>query len=265
MVLLHLVEETRRDLDGLASKPIRSIHSIRTRMKNLRAVMRLLKPCVPRPQRQEIMELAESVKDAFARQRDAHVTATLRAKLERNPPARPDRKKSSVSARLAGHAIAKCDHLHSLILRAPLGDLGWKQLSDAYVRSYRRGRKGMEKCSPRSKQEAFHAARQVVKELFYQSRVLQPLPGMRRRRRWADRLGDRLGKLNDLEMLETLAGKSARVSLVKRIARKRKMLRTLIFRLAARLFDEKPRAIAGDLERCLKFTPAVASRCARSA
>ena len=70
LVLLHLAEEARRDLDSLAARPVRAIHLLRTRMKNLRAILLLVKPRIPKPSRKAVSTLAGSLKDAFSVTRD---------------------------------------------------------------------------------------------------------------------------------------------------------------------------------------------------
>ena len=77
MVLLHLAEEACRDLESIGSNANRATHALRTRMKNLRALLALVKERLPRPARKSIAASATNLKDAFSAQRDAHVIATL--------------------------------------------------------------------------------------------------------------------------------------------------------------------------------------------
>ena len=122
----------------------------------------------------------------------------------------------------------------------------------------------MNACLRDSNPESLHQWRQPVKELLYQSRVLQPLRGMERRARLAQRLGEHLGGLHDLRLLADDPG-GVRHGLARRIAKKRKALKPLVFKTAAKLFSEKPREVAKELERSVRMFPAIAALSARQA
>ena len=88
---------------------------------------------------------------------------------------------------------------------------------------------------------------------------------MKRRTRQARRLGDRLGKLNDLHLLEKSAGTAGKKGILKRVAKRRALLKEIVFKLGAKLFSAKPREVARELERCLMANPGVVERCLRQA
>ena len=263
LVLTHLAEEARRDIEGIGARPERAIHSLRTRMKNLRAVLALVKPCVPKDERKVVLDLAGSLKDVFARQRDAHVVAMLRDKLDgragksrdlpsRSPAVVPDR-----MTKLAAARLARCVGV------LPLDGVSWAGVIAAYVDCYREGRKAMKRCMHEADEGAFHRWRRPVKDLFYQTQVLQPLDGMKARRQLADRLGDRLGRLHDLHILEAGMKKAAGSPIGKRIAKKKKELKASALKCGRKLFAARPRDIGRELERCVKFQPALAARAVR--
>ncbi len=264
LVLLHLAEEARRDLDALAARPVRAIHALRTRMKNLRALLLLVRPRMTKPVRKAVAELAGALKDAFAEQRDAQVVSSLRAKF-------PGLGESSGNDDPAKHAerdkAAKADagRLIRTVSKLGLHGLTWADVLGGYLRSYRTGRKAMKACEREPCAESFHEWRRPVKDLFYQSQALQPLDGMKQRRRTAERLGDRLGEMNDLEMLRRTAAKSRIKRAVRRIEKRQRELRPAIFKAAEKLFGGHPREIAKALERCVKFQPAVAAQAVRQA
>ena len=263
LVLLHLAEEARRDLDVLAARPDRCIHSLRTRMKNLRALLLLVKPSTPKPARKTVAALAGALKDAFSDQRDADVIAALRIKLTAR---RDTTQRGEMTQQVAERnkvAKAETSRLIRMIAKLDLKGLAWPEVIDGYLRSYRSGRKAMKACERKPTIEAFHKWRRPVKDLFYQSQVLQPLDGMKARRRAAERLGDRLGKLNDLHLLRTEAKKSRPSETLKHIAKKKRALKAVIFKVAAKLFSERPREIRTALERCVKFQPTITAQAVR--
>ena len=270
MVLLHLAEEGRRDLDGIASNASRSMHALRTRMKNLRALLGLVKERVPKAARKSITASANALKDAFSLQRDAHVIAALRAEIGGRRQVASYQKRAGEKS--ADPADAKHKSLRTetarllrLISKLELDGLTWEQVMDAYVRCYRAGRSAMKACLRDSDPDVLHKWRRPVKELFFQSHVLRPIEGMKRRMRQARRLGDRLGKLNDLHLLEKSAGTAGKKGILKRVAKRRALLKDVVFKLGSKLFASKPREVARELEWCLKSNPGIVEQCLRQA
>ena len=262
-VLLHLAEAARRELDSITTHPVRSVHSLRTRMKNLLALLPLVKPRIPKPQRKAVANLAGALKDAFSAQRDTHVLDALRAKVAGRRKTAPKQIPTPQSA--ATNTVAKADasRLIRIISKAGLRGLTWAEVADGYLQTYRAGRKAMKACERKPSGRAFHKWRRAVKDFFYQSQVLQPLEGMKARSRSAGRLSDRLGMLNDLRLLHAESKKSRAPKACKHIAKKQRALRTPIFKVAGKLFRERPREIARELGRCLKFHPAIAAQAVR--
>jgi CHAD domain-containing protein len=262
LVLLHLAEEARRDLDGLKTRPERSIHSVRTRMKNLRAILMLVKKRIPKVTRKAINSLAGALKDDFSKQRDAYVVMQLRAKLN----GRPEVSAGSATAKAAPMnqtSKKEADRLIRVLGKLEMKGLSWGDVIERYAECYRDGRKALKQCLRKPSAESLHKWRRPVKDLFYQSQVLQPLAGMKTRRLRAERLGDRLGKLNDLHMLQAEAKKSRGGGLNKRIVRKQRAIKSEVFKVAQKLFNGRPRKVALELERSLKFHPALAAQAVR--
>jgi hypothetical protein len=263
LVLLHLAEEARRDLDALEARPIRAIHSLRTRMKNLRALLLLVKPRLPKSARKGVSELAGAIKDSFSDQRDAQVKTALRAKLAGRRESTPRAKVTPRETARNKAARSDASRLIAMVSNLDMSGLSWIEVFAGYLRSYRAGRKTMKACERKPTRETFHRWRRPVKELFYQSQALQPLDGMKTRRRWSERLGDRLGLMNDLHLLQAEAKKSRGSRMAKRIAKKQRALATGIFKAGAKLFGERPREVERALERCVKFQPAIAAQAVR--
>ncbi|MEO6784668.1 MAG: CHAD domain-containing protein [Chthoniobacteraceae bacterium] len=263
LVLLHLAEEARRDLDSHAARNVRAIHSLRTRMKNLRALLLLVKPRIPKAERKAVATLAGKLKDAFSEQRDAYVVAILCAKF---PGLRDSAAKGKVTPQNAARdraAKVNGSRLIRMVSKLGLHGLTWADVIGGYLQSYRAGRKAMKECKREETAKAFHEWRRPVKELFYQSQVLQPLDGMKHRRNAAERLGDRLGELNDLHMLHIRAKKSRSADAAKHIAKKQRALRPAIFKAGKKLFGERPNQIERTLKRCVKFQPTITAQAVR--
>ncbi|MCX6981758.1 MAG: CHAD domain-containing protein [Verrucomicrobia bacterium] len=263
LVLLHLAEQARRDLDAMASRPERAIHALRTRMKNLRALLLLVKPRIPKPARKAVAALAGRLKDAFSEQRDAHVIAALRAKFPNLGDSATGQKSAPPENDAAKSAKADASRLIRMASKIELHGLTWADVSDGYLRSYRAGRKAMKTCERGQTAKAFHQWRQPVKEMFYQSQVLQPLDGMKQRRSAAERLSDRLGEMHDLHLLHVTARKSRAKDALKEIAKQQRALRPAIFKAAEKLFAERPRDIGRALDRGVKFHPLLVAQAVR--
>ena len=261
LVLLHLAEEARRNLDLLAARPARAVHALRTRMKNLRAILLLVKPRIPKPSRKAVSTLAGSLKDAFSVTRDAHMLTALRAKIAGRRESEARRTLTPHSAARNQKAKADASRLIRMVSKIALDGLAWPEVFEGYLRTYRAGRKAMKACEHKPTAEEFHEWRRPVKDLFFQSQVFQPLDGMTARRRRADRLGT----MNDLRLLHAEAKKNRDSALLKQIVKKQRALVPAIFKAAAKLYDERPRDIATALERCVKFQPAIAAQAVRQA
>ncbi len=263
LVLLHLAEQARRDLDAMASRPERAIHALRTRMKNLRALLLLLKSRIPKPARKTAAELAGRLKDGFSEQRDAHVLAALRAKFPGLGDLAAGRKPAAANGVASKSTKASASRLIRMVSKIGLDGLSWTDVSDGYLRTYRAGRRAMKSCECERTAKSFHQWRRPVKEIFYQSQALQPLDGMKQRRSAAERLSNRLGEMNDLHMLLGTADKIRAKAAMKAIAKRQRALEPAIFKAAAKLFGDRPREIGRSLDRCVKFHPLLAAQAVR--
>jgi hypothetical protein len=267
LVLLHLAEEARRDLDVLGTRRARAIHSLRTRMKNLRALLLLVKTRIPKPARRAVTSLAGSLKDLFSEQRDAHVLAALRAKFPGMRDSKGKEKDASDDKDTKPDTVAKAQasRLIRMVSKLDLAGLTWEDVISGYLRTCRAGRKAMKACEHKPTAKLFHEWRRPVKDLFYQSQALQPLDGMKHRRSAADRLGDRLGEMNDLHMLRDGSKKSRASEAIKHVEKRQHELKTAIFKAAVKLFSERPKEIEQALIRCVKFQPGITAQAVRQA
>jgi CHAD domain len=265
LVLLHLAEEARRDLDSPGTRRMRAIHSLRTRMKNLRALLLLVKSRIPKPTRKAVATLAGALKDAFSVQRDTHVVATLRSKFPGLHDSKAKENETLNEQELDKAAKAKASRLVRMVSKLTLAGLTWADVIGGYLRTCRAGRKAMKVCEKEPAEKSFHDWRRPVKDLFYQSQVLQPLDGMKHRRNAADRLSSRLGDMNDLHLLRHATKKSSSSAALKRIAKAQREVKPAIFKAAAKLFSLRPAEIGRSLERCVKFQPAITAQAVRQA
>lgn len=260
LVLLHLAESARHDLDSTGDRESRAVHSLRTRMKNLRALLPLVRSGIPRDVRKDIAAKAGALKDAFSTCRDRSIIESLWKKLgvpNGNVKRVPRNPRAALSAKL------KANHLIQMIDGTMIEEVSWADVLDRYVRNYQSAKKACKKCRINSDPDTFHSFRRKVKDLCYQSQALQPLVGMKRRRKASGKLGDWLGDVNDLQLLLQHDGKHGHPRLAKVIRRKQDALRRTVFMAARKLFEEKPKTIERDLNRCVKFHPAIASQAVR--
>jgi hypothetical protein len=237
-------------------------------MKRLRAILDLSRGVVKKRARKSVSASARALKDAFARQRDAFVIATLNSTLNgRRRPASPapapspeevSRARARLKVRLKDAAA-----LLRLISQLELDGITWANVFESYARTYRDGRECMKACRRDPTPLRLHKWRRPVKEFFFQSQALGALSGMRRRSRLARRLGDRLGEFNDLIMLEKRTAARAKKGLARRIKKRQAALRKVAMKIGTKLFAEKPRDMAAELDNCLKHTPRALDQCFR--
>ena len=239
------------------------MHSVRTRMKNCRAILMLVKERIPQTTRKAISTLAGSLKDDFSQQRDAYVIAELRAKFGGRRVVAAASASVPPTAQESKKLKAEADRLIRLISKLELKGLSWEDVIEQYMECYRDGRKALKQCLRKPSAEAMHDWRRPVKDLFYQSQALQPLQGMKVRRLRAERMGARMGKLHDLHVFHEEVKKSRGSGLGKRIVKKQKAIKSAVFKMARKLFVDRPRKISLELERSLKFHPAIAAQAVR--
>lgn len=227
-LLVQLARQARNDLARIPRHPPRAIHALRTRMKKLPAILRLVESRVSTRSRRAILASAKRLRKAFAPQRDAQVAAEMG--FPAGPPAkrRPTRPLLQEAARLL-----------RLLEAQTLDGLTRKEVRDAYVKTYRAGRKRMKACLDDPDPALLHAWRRPVKELYYQSLALHRVRGMTRRVRRARRLGRWLGRDHDWQLIVERMPAAG-----KRIKPERNRLRRRIFKLGRKLYATRPEDLA---------------------
>ncbi len=231
-LLLQLALQSRLDLEKIPHHPKRAIHALRTRMKKLSAIVHLVGPRIPARSRRVILASAKGLKNAFALQRDAQVAAEMGFA-----------RKSRAIPRATSALLDEVSRLTQLLEAEMLDGLTKKEVRDAYVKTYRAGRKQMKECLTDPDPARLHAWRRPVKELYYQSLALHRAPGMTRRIRRAHRLGRWLGQDHDWQIII-----ESQPTAAKHIQPERERLRDCIFRLAGKLYSVRPNKLAQKLK-----------------
>jgi CHAD domain-containing protein len=231
-LLLQLVHQARNDLKGIPRHPKRCIHALRTRMKKLPAILRLVEPQLPDRSRRAILDSAKRLRQAFAAQRDADVAAEMG--FTRRP---------AVKHRAAVPLFDEVARLTGLIEKEMLDGLTREQVREAYIETYRAGRKRMKACLEDPSPERLHKWRKPVKQLYYQSLAMRSAKGMTHRIRRARQLGRWLGHIHDWQII---IGKTPKAAL--RLDPKSQKLEKRIFKLARKLYSKRPRKLARQLD-----------------
>jgi len=137
------------------------------------------------------------------------------------------------------------------LTRWPLADGGFAALAPGLRQSYRQGRRRMADAQASGADEDLHEWRKRVKDLWYHTRLLEPLWGevMDARRRALKALSDALGDDHDLVVLRALLaeepallGGSDGGKVAALIERRQRELRAEAARSGALIYAEKPQA-----------------------
>ena len=245
------------------------MHDFRRAMKQWRALMRLLEPFIPDAVRwrHEARDHARSL--ALARDGQSALNAfddlvekgvALSAALDRDHP-RPDRSDPRQRGAGGAHAgAARCDHR-----LARCGGGGGRAVAARSVR-LQRDRGAADRGLPRgaaripadwsqASADDLHQLRQRVVDHRYQMELVEPL-WPRHGRMWteeAERLRDRLGRCQDLEILKRFTEPHQplahwRSRLTPACAERTTELAHRAARIAHRLFAERPKAFRHRLE-----------------
>lgn len=250
-ILLQLVADTGRDIDGLPEREEDRVHDIRVRMKKFRAVLHLAESALKRPVFAKADKLARSLKEFFGSLRDDDVQAQLLLDLLDKTEAlataaalglrcrnHPDRKRDPAPARSA------CDALASMVNGFHLEKLTANEIVESWLGSYRRSRQAMRPCVRDSAHDTdFHEWRKRVKKFLYQSTMIGP-PMDKIFASKADRLAAVLGAHHDLSILtDHLAGKLNGTGIERVALKKKGLVARRALALGQKLFAEKPSAV----------------------
>jgi CHAD domain-containing protein len=255
------------------------VHSVRKRLKRIRALVRLVGPSGA----DGFKEANRSLRDAgreLSELRDAHIClATLDAvRLHRGPDlgSRERKDLGGLEQELAKRLEACREGSHYVPARnraaqliAPvlawsqqirLGRTGFAALAPGFRTSYAKGRTAMKEALAGGEPEAFHEWRKRVKDHWHHLELLAPAHPQAMNRR-ADRvhaLSDVLGAYQDLAVLETAAatpaGKAkaaerrARDLLARLVGQERERLGLEATQLGKPLYRRSPESMTGAVQ-----------------
>lgn len=247
-----------------AAEPGHSVHGARRRIKQLRSLLRLLRPAAGEACFAAVNGALRTAADALAGQRRAEALVAAAARLEgaagfwtgiatahRDDHARDgDPAAALATARQAiGRAAAA---LEQAIL--PTDDAAFSVL-EAFVASYGKARRRLRKALASREAEALHEARKGVIHHLHHRQLLAAGPSGRLER--LEALREVLGDLNDLDELEQLAAGIAIPEADRR--RMRKARRRLIGRAVkaqAALFRRGPDHLRKQFRHAAVHVPA---------
>ena len=199
-----------------------AVHDFRRAIKQWRALMRLLEPFIPNATglRREAREHARSL--ALARDGQSalnafddlvkkgvvlseRTTATIRERIE---ALRASEERSGLTPELRDAIVAWLDATAAEIELWPLDPFDFSSIAARLAAGYREARQRIPTDWSLASAEDLHQLRQRVVDHRYQMDLVEPL-WPRQGRMWTDeaeRLRDRLGRCQDLEVLKRLTG-----------------------------------------------------------
>jgi CHAD domain-containing protein len=262
-VARDVLAEARTALTDPARSDAEAVHDFRRAMKRWRALLRLLEPFVgeARALRDEARELAGALTGARNAQSALDALADIaKHGLELSPRSLAGLRRRIEAIRQAAETTlingdmrlqlsSALDRAEAMVERWPLHMLTYDDVADQLARFYRKVRALIPQDWTAASAEELHELRKWVVIHRYQMDIIEPL-WPRFARMWtteAQRLRDRLGRHQDVLMLEALTGVHQplarwRSRLSPPIAERRAAHVAGAARLAARLFVEKPNA-----------------------
>ena len=234
--LAKLLRETSRAVQAFDVDPAARAHFIRTRMKRLQSLSRL----VPKGAswREMFLPPCRELKDIFAEMRDAYIVRMLAEKYapgearHLRSAARPDTHRATHLAEFATGVLSDYPSWKTV---------EWEAIADRAVGTYRVARDGWKEARRSGAPDAaFHEWRRRVKRLLYQCEYLGGRARLVRLTARVDRLGETLGEIQDVCMAEDWIAKH--VGKVPRdLPRSKKTLRRRALEQGEKLFEAKPR------------------------
>lgn len=256
--------------DCVLAEPLtaKQVHQARQRLKQIRALLRLLRGHLPSQVRDEGREWCRRLAGSLASSRDATVLAdTLQRLAECSPEAELDPAKwhcrllpapdgEHISPQPDLEALDKLCEWASQAPLWPLPKAGWRLLAPGLRRTYRAGRRAFRLARDSGQDEDFHEWRKRVKDRWYQLAFLRRMRGGLVRSQLASlrRLAKKLGREHDLTMLVDRLGTlelTSEVEALIQLARQAQQpLRRRALRLGAKLYRTAPRQALAELHVC---------------
>lgn len=268
-VALHVLDDARTAISDPERSNQQAVHVFRRAMKQWRALMRLLAPFVPDAERWRVEARDHARSLASARDGQAALMAfddlvekglvlskrTTATVHERLAALRGSEERTALSPGQREAILAWLESAAAAVKQWPLDPFEFAAIAGQITASYRNARKHVPTDWSQATLEDLHALRRRVVYHRYQMELIEPL-WPRFARMWteeAERLRSRLGKVQDLAILERLLGPHQplahwRSLLVPACAARRGELSDRAARIARRLFAEKPKAFRDRLE-----------------
>jgi hypothetical protein len=254
-----LCGQVEADLRRMPADAAVSIHALRVRMKKMRALLILCEGEIAGADQERLRGRIRELKNRFGGQRDSVVIEHLVARLQREVALPP------LVLALGGEDGQELDGEGELLeilpqVRGQLGALGCElaeleldgldagELLEGYVGSYRRCRRAWRACESKASAARLHRWRKRVKELYFLSLALHKLGAAAACVPLAQGLGRRLGKINDLALLDrSLSGRGSGPWRAE-VGRRRRRHERKIFAEARQLLGKKPKELRRELE-----------------
>ena len=245
------------------------LHDVRTTIKRLRALLRLIRPVVGEPFFNRENERLRRAGRRLAVARDAEVARETLKSL----PVSGEPEQKAVAAALAGlnrkaqrgTDIAKAlqevrgdlEQAKRSLHRLQLADSYWEAVGTGLKDVYRQNRKRMNAALQNGGDEAFHRWRIRVKNLFYELQLLEPVWPKRLDKMTSrlSKLQDKIGLDHDIAVLkgvlrktpEAFGGTEAVEALIRRLDAESRKLRHRVEPLGEKIFAKKPRPFVREL------------------
>ncbi len=224
-VVYHALQENNRCLHLLSARSApmsdTAVHSLRIGVKRLRASWRLLEREIPTSQFSDADARLRATHRLLAPSRDAlSLLATTRGLLGAATKTKTraallivermlrDRGREAVTRTTLDRVSDGFQHESSVWRELDVARIDDRGLIDGFVRSYRRGRRLGARAIERDDAVLMHRWRRWAKYSCYQLDMIKPVLGaeLRAQRWYLDRLGDALGRYNDLLLLRDRIG-----------------------------------------------------------
>ncbi len=204
--LLHqLCERAQDDVKRISSHEESATHQLRVRMKKMLALLRLADAGIEEHTLQAMRQHLRAVKNACAGNREQVVQCRLIDKLTRRfhlaPKHRPQLMGAPLKAPPASDLLHQLYAMGRLIDSTCIESLAEEQILEEHTRCYRKGRHLMKQACETTDKRILHRWRHRVKDLYFQTLALSHLRGSERRIKRAKRLGNLLGRDQDLANL----------------------------------------------------------------
>jgi CHAD domain-containing protein len=269
-IAMHILAGARTALTDPQLSSQDAVHLFRRAMKEWRALMRLLAPFIVDAERLRVEARDHARSLTHARDSQAALNAfddlldksqlvlsersteTVRGRIE---ALRGSEERAVLTPELRDAIIGWLDSAAMAVEAWPLDPFDFAAIAAQLAVCYRNARRHLPPDWALATPEALHSLRRRVVDHRYQMELIEPL-WPRFGRMWteeAERLRDRLGKCQDLAVLERLTGPHQplahwRSRLTPACAERRAALSLRAARIARRLFAEKPKAFRQRLE-----------------